>query len=72
VRFTNPTVATFVPDLGFQFRESSVLLQVFRRQVGVTLDHLGVGLIFVPKVPLETQCFSRAPRMPSSQVIDCG
>jgi hypothetical protein len=32
----------------------------------------GVGLICVPGVPVETQCFSRAPRMPSSQVIDCG
>jgi hypothetical protein len=28
--------------------------------------HLGVGLISVPRVPVETQCFSRAPRMPSS------
>jgi hypothetical protein len=31
-----------------------------------------VGLICVPKVPVEASCFSRAPGMPSSQLIDSG
>jgi hypothetical protein len=49
-----------------------VTISPFLQRVRHLALRFGVGLISLPKVPVEARCFPRALRVPHLQVVDCG